>query len=94
MDVYDVYPSRVSDLFVGRPIVLTGRFKGDGTSNIVIGGVVEGKAEVFELPVDLDDPTSTHEGIASVWARKRIESLTTTHEQGTLAAGVPSNGLD
>jgi len=85
MEVFDVYPSRVSDLFVGRPIVITGRFAGQGASSITISGTVEGEDEVIEVPVDLDDPTSKHEGIACVWARKRIESLATmgTYDNNT-----------
>jgi Ca-activated chloride channel family protein len=38
MKVFDVYPSRVSDLFVGRPIVITGRFQGEGAGVIRQGG--------------------------------------------------------
>ncbi len=77
MEAFDVFPSRVSDLFVGRPIVITGRFQGAGTSAIKISGTVDGETEVIEIPVDLDDPSSKHEGIACVWARKKIESLAT-----------------
>jgi Ca-activated chloride channel family protein len=77
MQVSDVYPSRLTDLFVGRPIIVTGRFKGDGDSAITISGKAGGKAEVITIDVDLDDPSSKHEGIACVWARKKIESLAT-----------------
>ncbi|MBW7989455.1 MAG: VWA domain-containing protein, partial [Planctomycetes bacterium] len=75
MQVTDVYPNRVRDLFVGRPVILTGRFKGQSKTTIRVSGKVGDLTQEIAIPVNLDDSASTHSGIACVWARKRIEIL-------------------
>jgi Ca-activated chloride channel homolog len=75
MGASDIYPGRVPDLFVGRPVVVTGRFSGHGQTQITIAGTVGGKAAEYTLPVNLDDSGASHKGIACVWARKKIEVL-------------------
>lgn len=75
MEVTDTYPHRIPDLFVGRPIIITGRFSGQGSTVIRVAGKVGDRTEEIAIPVDLDDSAATHQGIACVWARKRIENL-------------------
>ncbi|MEN6335352.1 MAG: VIT domain-containing protein [Phycisphaerales bacterium] len=74
LDVTDVYPRRIPDLFVGRPIVVTGRFKGQKGTAIRIAGRAGEDDKEIRIPVKFDG-RSTHPGIACVWARKRIEDL-------------------
>ncbi len=74
MQVSDVYPAKMSDLFVGRPVIITGKYQGQGRSVIRISGNVGPYEHSFTVPVDLDHP-GQHEGIACVWARKKIEQL-------------------
>lgn len=75
MQVSDVYPRRIRDLFVGRPVILTGKFNGKGNTTIRITGKVGDMTQEIAIPVNLDDSTATHPGIACVWARKKIEDL-------------------
>jgi Ca-activated chloride channel family protein len=75
MQVTDVYPNHIRDLFVGRPVILTGRFKGHRKTIIRVRGKVGDLRQEIAIPVNLDDSASTHSGIACVWARKRIETL-------------------
>ena len=75
MQVTDVYPNSIRDLFVGRPVILTGRFKGQRKTIIRVSGKVGDLRQDIAIPVNLDDSASTHSGIACVWARKRIETL-------------------
>jgi Ca-activated chloride channel family protein len=74
MQVSDVYPARIPDLFVGRPVILTGRFNGDGPATVTVKGKAGGETRTIEIAADLD-AGAEHPGIASVWARKRIEVL-------------------
>ena len=85
MRVSDVYPSRVPDLFVGRPITLMGRFRGE------IPGAVRVRGYAGERMVEMNAGTGTpslREGarhaerggtsnpaIAQVWARQKIAQL-------------------
>jgi Ca-activated chloride channel family protein len=75
MQVTDVYPYRIRDLFVGRPVIITGRFKADRKTTIHVSGKVGDLTQEIAIPVNLNDSASTHPGIACVWARKRIETL-------------------
>jgi len=75
MQVTDMYPSRIPDLFVGRPVILTGRFKGAGSTTIHVKGKVGDMTQDIAIAADLEDSAATHSGIACVWARKKIETL-------------------
>ena len=74
MQVSDVQPQQIRDLFVGRPVMLTGRFQGDGRTTVRVTGRAAGKSVAINLPVRLDD-AANHAGIASVWARTKIAAL-------------------
>ena len=73
LHVTDVYPRRIPELFVGRPIIITGRFTGDPVGDISVVGKV-GKEELrFNLPTD--KKPSENPAIATVWARMKIADL-------------------
>jgi Ca-activated chloride channel homolog len=74
LDVTELYPARINDLFVGRPVIVTGRFRGAGNTQITVTGTAQGKEQRIRIPVDVDH-TTLHPGIACVWARKKIEML-------------------
>jgi Ca-activated chloride channel family protein len=74
LEVSQVYPKQIPDLFVGRPIILTGRFSGRTHTEITIAGRLGATRRTIHVPVELDN-AATHPGIACVWARKRIEDL-------------------
>src|SRR5439155_10239869 len=44
MQISEIYPQRIPDLFVGRPVVVTGRFSGAAPSEIRIRGRTGGRA--------------------------------------------------
>ncbi|MBI5018592.1 MAG: VWA domain-containing protein [Deltaproteobacteria bacterium] len=71
----DVYPRRIPDLFVGRPVILVGRFSGRGDTVIRVSGRVAGEERIFDVPVSLD-ALGKGKGIAKIWARARIADLT------------------
>ncbi len=75
MQVTDMFPGRICDLFVGRPVIITGRFRGNSKTTIHVTGTVGDLTQDIAIPVNLDDTAATHKGIACVWARKKIETL-------------------
>lgn len=75
MEVSDIYPGRIPDLFVGRPVIVTGRFSGQGKTTVYVAGKVGDLTQEIAIPVDLDNSGATEPGIACVWARKKIEDL-------------------
>lgn len=82
MNVSEVYPRKLPDLFVGRPVILTGKFTGRGEPTVKVRGKVGGEMREIILPVNLEDASAAHAGIQSVWARGKIADLfdRTTYE--------------
>jgi len=71
LQVCDIYPSRMPDLFVGRPVILTGRIKGGSHGMVRVSGQADEQTVEFNLPAT----AATHKGLASVWARLKIADL-------------------
>jgi Ca-activated chloride channel family protein len=72
MAVSEVYPRRLPDLFVGRPVVVTGKFTGRA------GDVeLEGRAGGARVAVTLDHDASApeHAFLPNLWARLKIAEL-------------------
>ena len=44
MKVTDIYPQRIPELFVGRPVIITGRFVGDTNGHVTVSGVAGDQA--------------------------------------------------
>ncbi|MCY2953796.1 MAG: VIT domain-containing protein [Planctomycetota bacterium] len=75
MDVKEVYPQRVPDLFVGRPVILTGRFDGNADATIRVRGVVGGQVrETLVRPANTD-ATAANGALPAIWARNKIADL-------------------
>jgi len=75
MNVVDVQPNPLPDLYLGRPVMLLGRFKGEGPAHIRISGRAGTRG--FETAVDVDpgDPGVRHDALPAVWARTKITGL-------------------
>jgi Ca-activated chloride channel family protein len=71
--VSDVYPARLGDLYVGKPVTISGRFKGGGKHTIKLKGVIAG--EKREIPIAVNFDGATQPGIGAVWARMKIADL-------------------
>lgn len=75
LDVTDVTPSRIPDLWQGRPILVHGRYKTGGSANITVKGVLGAKEQVWQMPVTLPTNTTENAVMAAVWARAKVEEL-------------------
>ena len=72
MQVTDTYPKRLPDLFVGRAVVVTGKFLGEPVEPEVWGRA-GGKRVEYTVPRRGDE--DAHAFIPNVWARLRIADL-------------------
>jgi Ca-activated chloride channel family protein len=75
MRATDVFPAQLPDLFVGRPIVITGRYSGNGTANVRVKGHVGNEVEEIPLAVNLDAAGPARPGLREIWARMKIADL-------------------
>lgn len=74
LDVSEVYPQETPDLFVGRPLILTGRFRDDRATSIRITGHTPDRDLVLTIPAE-PVTTENHEGLPCIWARRKIADL-------------------
>lgn len=76
LDVEDVYPRQIPDVFSSGPIVLKGRFKGKGGGQVVVSGLLGGKPWTKSVPADFSSDAATEDSaIPAIWAREKIEDL-------------------
>jgi len=72
MAVSDVYPSVLPDVFVGRPIVVTGKYLGHASDIRVLGR--QGNND-HSVVIENSNDTSSAPQLAKTWARMRIADL-------------------
>ena len=83
LEVTDLTPARIKDLFVGQPIFLLGRYQQPAQGGIRILGNMAGKEVEFPLSVKLNELEVSEpqtlppapSALASLWARSRIREL-------------------
>lgn len=73
--VHDVFPQQVPDLYVGRPVILTGRFEGELPKSVVLRAKVAGREQRIEVAVQQASADVGPKALPSVWARMKIADL-------------------
>lgn len=96
MKVTDTYPKRLPDLFVGRAVVVTGKFTGE-PGKPVVRGRAGGQRVEYAVPQSGNE--ATHAFIPNIWARLRIADLADrqawTHDaHHELAAAIKKTALE
>lgn len=75
IDVIQLYPQHLPDLFRGSEITVFGRYKKPGGSTAVISGLVRGKKVEFKSTVEFVRQDTRHDFIPPIWAARRIGFL-------------------
>ncbi len=75
LQVADVYPKQIPDLFSAKPLVLTGKYAGSGRGTIRIRGKQAGQILTREINVDFPAVQPQHDVLATLWARTKIDDL-------------------
>jgi Ca-activated chloride channel family protein len=74
VEVTDLYPHRVPDLFLHQPLLIYGRISGGSVGKVRLTAN-EGN-EPYESTISFDATKATfHPGITTLWARQRVEDL-------------------
>jgi len=87
LDVSDVYPREIRDLYDGEPLVVTGRYGEPGRDTITITGSVGGRPWQQTLSVRLVSRGGT-EAADRLWARSKL------HHLDRLLLDAPYSGKD
>ncbi len=75
LDVMDVYPEKIPDLYAGQPLVLVGRYGEAGSGEVTVSGTIAGEEWSQSMHVELPAEREAHDVIQNLWARKRIHEL-------------------
>lgn len=82
LEVADVYPKRINDLFSAKPVVVHGRYTKGGSGTIRLKGKSSGRETVREIAVVFPETEPNHDVLATLWARTRIDDLMAQDYQG------------
>jgi hypothetical protein len=75
LPVADVYPSKLTDLFSAKPVVVKGRYTKGARGSIKLKGKIAGLPYERSIDVDLPEAEAANDSLASLWARQRIDEL-------------------
>lgn len=74
VELRDVYPRNVPDVFAGGQVVLFGRYRGDGRRRVIVRGTADGQPRRFEAEVNFDGVAGA-DFIPSLWAHRKVAFL-------------------
>ncbi len=76
INVLDVYPQPLPDLFVGSQLVVVGRYRGEGTVTLELSGVVNGEEQSFSYGGQVfPDESREMDFLPRLWATRKIGYL-------------------
>ncbi len=92
LEVADVSPSQIPDLFSAKPLIINGRFSKGGHRTIHLRGKVANRPFSRDIDVDFNAAGPKHDVLATFWARRRVEELTASDFRG-IQYGQPNDSV-
>jgi len=75
IEVKDLYPNELPDLFKGSQLVLFGRYSGSGEANVTLTGMIGREEKSYSYDVNFPGENSENEFIPRLWATRKIGYL-------------------
>jgi Ca-activated chloride channel homolog len=91
-DVKEVFPKDVSDVWAQKPLYIKGRYTSTGTTTATLTGFHAGKPYKQTLTMNLPESSATNSGVASIWARAKVDRLMSEDWFGA-QAGTPNKEI-
>ncbi len=88
VEVRDVLPGRIPDLFDAQPLILLGRNIGVGDATVTVKGRVRGKPVEMKVRVSLPAQATGGRGLPVLWARAQIEEFDRLQHAGERADAI------
>ncbi|MBX9723617.1 MAG: hypothetical protein K2X81_19590, partial [Candidatus Obscuribacterales bacterium] len=76
IQVKDIYPRNVKDIFAGSQVLLMGKYKGSGDATCHMTGTINGAAKAYNFPLKFEKQELGHSYLPRLWAMRRIAHLT------------------
>jgi Ca-activated chloride channel family protein len=86
LDVADVLPGELSDVWAERPLVVHARYRSPGRGRVIVTGFRGGEPYREVIEVSLPALERRHDALASIWARGRVDELL-RHDLAALQSG-------
>ncbi len=74
IEIYDLEPAKLSDVFKNKPVLIFGKWRGEPKGNITISGMTNQKI-TQNIPISVQSISTKSEALKYLWARTRIEHL-------------------
>lgn len=75
IDVYDMSPAKLPNLYFGSPVRVYGRYKGSAEAEIIMNGQVMGKEITKKISLPFPAKDLKNPKIERMWAQKNIDQL-------------------
>jgi Ca-activated chloride channel homolog len=75
IDVTDVYPAVIPDLFSAQPVIIHGRYEEAGSGAVTISARFRGRIWEQDIDVVFPEVEPDHDVLATLWARQKIKTL-------------------
>ncbi len=77
LEVKDVYPKQIDDIFKGEQVILYGRYTGHGNKTVSVTGQVGGVEKTFTYNLDFPEMTEDDKSsfVPRLWAGKKVDYL-------------------
>jgi len=75
IDLEEIYPVQIPDVFAGEELVLFGRFSGDGSGAISVAGERQGGDVRFATDVTFPEESDANAYIPRLWASRKLGHL-------------------
>jgi len=97
LNVIDVFPARIPDLFKSQPLFIVGKYGKAGGATIELSGKVRGEETVTRVRVNLPESEDANASLASLWARRKVRELESRQyggEDQDIVRGITEIGLE
>ena len=78
LPVSGVYPTPLRDLFAAKPVIVFGRYSSPATGTIKLRGKIGGQPYEREIKVNLPENDAANDSLAAMWARTRVDQLSSS----------------
>ncbi|MBP7862239.1 VWA domain-containing protein [bacterium] len=75
LDAKEVFPKAVSDVWAQKPLYIKGRYTKPGAGTVTLTGFSQGAPYSKSMKVIFPESNPANSGIASVWARAKVDRL-------------------
>jgi Ca-activated chloride channel homolog len=75
LEVYDLFPKKLPNLYHGMPVRMYGRYRGDGEGIITLRADVEGRDLKQEIAFIFPEDNNANPEIERMWALQKVRSL-------------------